>query len=33
LKNDPEARQLAEEVLGAERGHLENVEETIKELV
>jgi bacterioferritin (cytochrome b1) len=33
LKNDPEARLLAEEALGLSKGHLENLQETVKELV
>lgn len=33
LRGDAEARSLAEEALGAERGHAENLAETIKELV
>jgi ferritin len=33
LADDAEARRLAEEVLGSERGHLENLQEVVKELV
>ena len=33
LSKDPEARHLAQETLGSERGHLDNLLETIKELV
>ncbi len=33
LRNDVEGRRLAEELLGLEKGHLENLEETVKELV
>ncbi|MBX7072554.1 MAG: hypothetical protein K1X71_05360 [Pirellulales bacterium] len=33
LRGDAEARHLAEELLGQEKGHLENLEETTKVLV